>query len=136
MKNIHLLPTEKPSYLYKMSDGKLYLSNLFEKGNSAWVNQHIYITNDEKPKSCDWCFNPKTNKIVKVGHHGHYGYSSKKIILTTDQDLIADGVQAIDDEFLEWFVKNPSCEFVEVQDWVNYYKVFIPQEEPKQSVQE
>jgi hypothetical protein len=31
------------------------------------------------------------------------------IILTTDGDLIDDGVQAIDDEFLEWFVKNPIC---------------------------
>ncbi len=38
----------------------------------------------------------------------------KKIILTTDQDLIKDGVQAIDDEFLEWFVKNPSCEYVPI----------------------
>ena len=38
----------------------------------------------------------------------------KKIILTTDQDLIKDGVQAIDDDFLEWFVKNPSCEVVDV----------------------
>lgn len=43
-----------------------------------------------------------------------FGY--KKIILTTDQDLIKDGVQAIDDEFLEWFVANPSCKFVEVQN--------------------
>ena len=40
----------------------------------------------------------------------------KKIILTTDQDLIKDGVQAIDDEFLEWFVQNPSCESVEVEE--------------------
>jgi hypothetical protein len=40
----------------------------------------------------------------------------KKIILTTDPQLIADGVQAIDDEFLEWFVKNPSCERVEVEN--------------------
>jgi hypothetical protein len=40
---------------------------------------------------------------------------SKKIILTTDQDLIKDGVQSIDDEFLEWFVKNPSCEEVEIE---------------------
>ena len=39
----------------------------------------------------------------------------KKIILTTDQDLIKDGVQAIPDEFLEWFVKNPSCKKVELQ---------------------
>jgi hypothetical protein len=38
-----------------------------------------------------------------------------KIILTTDPNLIKEGVQAIDDEFLEWFVKNPSCEEVEVE---------------------
>jgi hypothetical protein len=70
----------------------------------------------------------------------------KKIILTTDQDLITDGVQAIDDEFLEWFVKNPSCEEVEVdrdeREVGNHlggiateygdYKIIIPQEEPKQ----
>jgi hypothetical protein len=76
-----------------------------------------------------------------------------EIILTTDQDLIKDGVQDIDDEFLEWFVKNPSCESVEVKqelgvclncEW-NYdscpnakeclkgkYKIIIPKEEPKQ----
>jgi hypothetical protein len=38
----------------------------------------------------------------------------KEILLSTDELLIKDGVQAIDDEFLEWFVKNPSCEKVEV----------------------
>jgi hypothetical protein len=43
----------------------------------------------------------------------------KKIILTTDQDLIKDGVQAIPDDFLEWFVKNPSCEFVEVEELIS-----------------
>ena len=70
----------------------------------------------------------------------------KKIILTTDQDLIKDGVQTIDDEFLEWFVKNPSCEFVEVKEKQHFeadkskrinplngvyysYKIIIPQEE-------
>jgi Glu-tRNA(Gln) amidotransferase subunit E-like FAD-binding protein len=39
----------------------------------------------------------------------------KEILLSTDDLLIKDGVQAIDDEFLEWFVKNPSCEVVEVE---------------------
>jgi hypothetical protein len=59
----------------------------------------------------------------------------KKIILTTDQDLIKDGVQAIPDEFLEWFVKNPSCEEVEVEKDYNYgnlehfdYKIIIPKD--------
>ena len=39
----------------------------------------------------------------------------KKIILTTDGDLIKDGVQAPDDEFLQWFVENPSCEEAKVE---------------------
>ena len=37
------------------------------------------------------------------------------IILTTNKLLIKDGVQAIDDEFLEWFCQNSSCEEVEVK---------------------
>lgn len=40
----------------------------------------------------------------------------KKIILTTDPQLIEQGIQAIDDEFLEWFIKNPNCEEVEVYE--------------------
>lgn len=43
----------------------------------------------------------------------------KKIILTTDVDLIKNGVQEIDDEFLEWFVKNPSCENVNIEKICN-----------------
>ena len=76
----------------------------------------------------------------------------KKIILTTDQDLIKEGVQPIDDEFLEWFVKNPSCESVEIiplrksSGWYDEkeiwhwdflaYKIVIPKEEPKQETLE
>jgi hypothetical protein len=56
--------------------------------------------------------------------------------LSTDQDLIEDGIQAIDDEFLKWFIKNPSCESVEVKFIyegfeIDCYKIIIPQEEPK-----
>jgi hypothetical protein len=72
----------------------------------------------------------------------------KKIILTTDQDLIKDNVQAIDDEFLKWFVKNPSCEEVGIEpliagfvdDEPSYYEnmhdIIIPKEEPKQETLE
>lgn len=38
----------------------------------------------------------------------------KKIILTTDKDLIDDNVQALTNTFLEWFVKNPNCEYVKL----------------------
>jgi hypothetical protein len=65
----------------------------------------------------------------------------KKIILTTDQELIKDGVQSIDDEFLEWFVKNPSCEYIQTTELSLFngdtgqsghykYEIIIPQEEP------
>jgi hypothetical protein len=70
----------------------------------------------------------------------------KKIILTNNPDLIADGVQSIDNEFLEWFVKNPSCESIKVvhkfdEDWseesgafeISYYKIIIPKEEPNKT---
>jgi len=142
MKNIHLIPTDKSSRLfYSNNNSSLLLSKepvsfrTFERST-----QNIYITSDEKIKDGDWCFNPKTNKSVKVGHHGHYGYSSKKIILTTDQDLINDGVQPIDNTFLEWFVNNPSCESVKIESWQTKgewdldYKIIIPQEEPKKQI--
>jgi hypothetical protein len=58
--------------------------------------------------------------------------NTDKIILTTDRDLIADDVQAIDDEFLEWFVKNPSCEEVKYVGDDCYREIIIPQKEPKQ----
>jgi hypothetical protein len=150
MKNIHILPTDKPTYLYEM-EGKLHLSDKFEKGNEFWHNQNIYITSDEEIKEGDWFIDD--NRIfkcndIKIGYW-NFGESNnsdaicsefrkheiencKKIILTTDQDLIADGVQAIDDKFLEWFVKNPSCEEVEVEkgyrgvDLFNY-KIIIPE---------
>ena len=138
MKNIHLLPTDKASRLWLDSDNKLWIHEI---PTTLFMMQNIYITSDEKIKDGDWCFNPKTNKSVKVGHHGHYGYSSKKIILTTDQDLIKDGVQGIDDEFLEWFVKNPSCKSVKIES-LNIgnskvgYVICKPQEEPKQETLE
>jgi hypothetical protein len=60
-----------------------------------------------------------------------------EIILTTDDRLIADGVQAIDDEILEWFVKNPSCEYVNFISYGNVkgtkdYELIIPPDEAKE----
>ena len=64
----------------------------------------------------------------------------KEILLSTDTELQKDGVQAIDDEFLEWFVKNPSCEEVEVLRYKNIgyrvYPLIIQKEESKQETLE
>jgi hypothetical protein len=125
MKNIYVLPTDKPSRLYKsLNSGLYYHKETVIDMDIRGKNQNIYITNLEEIKDADWFITEKNTicKCVKVDEKYAYSIEAgsrsknncKKIILTTDQDLIKDGVQAIDDEFLEWFVKNPSCESVEV----------------------
>jgi hypothetical protein len=154
MKNIHLIPTDKPSRLYKHNELGLQLLApvSHEVGQYNGSNQHIYITNDEEIKEGDWfirdgsihkCFRVHKTDIefltsidsVYCGSNTFWSKEfCKKIILTTDQDLIKHGVQAIDDEFLEWFVKNPSCESVEVQKWSSLaecgysYHIIIPKQ--------
>jgi hypothetical protein len=137
MKNIHVLPTDKPSRLFKVS-GELKLTKNFDFYNGSEY-QNIYITSDEEIKEGDWMIrgNEQPIKVTK-DFFWDFGVRYYKIILTTDQDLIADGVQAIDDEFLEWFVENPSCEEVKTRkignEWI--YNADVPQEEPKQETLE
>jgi hypothetical protein len=112
MKNIHILPTDKSS--------KLFIHNAFNdlrfdvRQLKHDNNQHIYITSDEETKENTWCFAVLSGQVFKNINHNLRSPDKKKIILTTDQELINDGVQAIDDTFLEWLVKNPTCEKVEV----------------------
>jgi hypothetical protein len=112
MRNIHVLPTDKPSRLHLWYDGEKLSIETCELEYSHTRNiQHIYITSEEQAKEGHWGYIPFEGGTVKlVGQY--FADDWKKIILTTDQDLIADGVQAIDDDFLEWFVKNPNCEYI------------------------
>jgi hypothetical protein len=164
MKNVHLIPTDKPSRLSILNSGKLnFGAEIMSSSNSK--PQNIYITSDEEIKERDWFHLDMSHsgtlpdEIHQMGSDGwsktggiHFCEGNswvdncKKIILTTDPKLINDGVQTIDDEFLEWFVKNPSCEFVELdvdlskhngQFQTKYgWKIIIPKEEPKQTVEE
>jgi len=121
-------------HIFTKNDGKEY--------GKTTTKLNIYITSDEGIKEGDWFIHPDSScfdkewkevsiggyeilQVIKVDenfiYHSsmmaiHKNLNIKKIILTTDQDLIKDGVQAIDDEFLEWFVKNPSCEYVKVEE--------------------
>ena len=150
MKNIHILPTDKPSRLYLSDYGKELNLSGYPLRNYT-TGQHIFITSDEEIKSGDWYYLPRTNSFYKCNDDPtelnlERRLGVAKIILTDNKDLIKDGVQAIDDEFLEWFVKNPSCEYVEVEIislekrigsydgkgsvpiYVNIYAIIIPKE--------
>jgi hypothetical protein len=148
MKNIHVIKTDKPSRLFIWIGALLKIS--IEATNQG-TNQHIYITSDEEITGFEhniWVIKGERiflwqNTMALVSDN-----KPRKIILTTDHQLIQDGVQAIDDEFLEWFCKNSSCEWVEVDDRLlekcytyyrknilknkNLYKIILPKEEPKQ----
>jgi hypothetical protein len=181
MENLFVLPTDKPSRLH--FDGKLFLSPNYQDSktiNSIVEGRNIYITSDEEIKeenltksiyvidvqngnigklTCKNRFFKGSCKLIGIewsNKQDIWNYNHiREIILTTDQDLIEDGVQAIDDEFLEWFVKNPSCEKVDVKSEIlyehkdtyrpyqsdcknltktkiNYYLSIIPKEEPKE----
>jgi len=112
MNRIHKIPTDKPSKLALLHDDKLHIGTSWKKDFN--VNpQNIYITSDEEIKDGDYFWKPDCNMIFKAEYTPHKG--CQKVILTTDQELINDGVQAIDDEFLEWFCsKNGEVDFVEV----------------------
>jgi hypothetical protein len=156
MKNIHLLATDKPSRLHLIEDVLMFTNEYKNSVCDSEVN--IYITNDEEIKEGD-CFLHPDNTVERASRNLD-GRGVKKIILTTDPSL--DGVQAIDDKFLEWFVNNPNCEEVEIktrylhsyktgENFISFsktpefssrnmqcikieprYEIIIPKEEPKQ----
>jgi hypothetical protein len=168
MKNIHVLPTDnKWSRLYfNINDKEFQICEIEKPSTILKPNRQIYITSDEEIKEGDYSFYPPFGvgknivideeicfHIEAKGRRGSFTQRTyqtldrnKKIILTTDQSL--DAVQAIDNEFLEWFIQNPSCEKVEVDDKLlekcytyyrknilknkNLYKIIIPKEQSKQ----
>jgi hypothetical protein len=106
-KNIYVLPTDKPSRLYRnlLTDKLFILENsVMDVSECNREYQHIYITNNEEIKEgiAEWGFDLYENKIFfpvnnwKGLTKGRY----KKIILTTDQDLISDGVEQISEDTL------------------------------------
>jgi len=167
MKNVHVLSTEKliksAGDLVRDKYGSIHIftKNDSKEYGKTTTKLNIYITSDEETKYGDWCYAILSKQTFQNINPNLKSEDKKKIILTTDDQLIKDGVQAIDYEFLQWFVKNPSCEQVEVKieykdgygNWSVYdkefwykhgnkpkfgtrFKIIIPKEEPKQETVE
>ncbi|MCV6901034.1 hypothetical protein OE165_28780, partial [Escherichia coli] len=58
------------------------------------------------------------------------GSFCKKIFLTTDPKLIADGVQDIHNDFLRWYINNPTCDSVKVTYVKTPDNIFIANDVP------
>jgi hypothetical protein len=166
MKNIFLLPTDKPNVgsLVKYKDGVLGIIKELMENNHFKVDIplegisiennitvkifNLYITSDDEIKEDDYSITlpiKEWTRPIKRCVENSYDLTinDKKIILTTDPIKIANGVQAIDYGFLEWFCQNPTCEFVDAllicggnSVTIGDYLLDIPQEQPKQETKE
>ena len=167
----------KSPIIWEYPNTNEYRYSLHKEMNKE-VGYNMYITSDEEIKEGDWFLwddkgvtylckrnytevglyhqdNGGVLEGIGISHeskatHTYIVYlkDCKKITLTTDPDLIADGVQVIDNEFLQWFIKHPTCEevltsleenengLVEYVIWKRYYTDRKPQEEPKQETLE
>jgi hypothetical protein len=150
MRNIFISHTDKPSRLISDGEELMILRETCQDTHGFDINRQVHITSEEEIKDGDWVLtqNPQKplEKITKDSYLPHYN-KKLKIVLTTDLDLINDGVQEIPEEFLYWFVDNSTCEFVaiEIEDMFdetygemkgNWYNIIIPQEKLKQETLE
>jgi len=96
------------------------LNGSFRDVYTSFKPQNLYITNNEEIKQSDWFITKNSRERIKCNTGLFLNDDDKTIILTTDQDLIKEGIQEIPTDFLEWFVKNPSCEYVEIENKLLY----------------
>ena len=133
-KNVHLIRTDGPSRLGRFVDtGNLFLRvpNDLPRGE----NVHVYITDEEISglENNIWVYNNGRvwfwqNTMALVSNN-----KPRKIILTDNPTLIDSGVQSIPNDFIEWLVKNPSCQYGGYKD-IAWDQIITLKEEPKQEL--
>jgi hypothetical protein len=112
-RNLWVIPTDKPSNGYilgkcikELSDmkiGQLVRTHYMMFSNEYFQPQNIYITSDELPKLDEWGVNNRNGVVFKCKGFTPDTEDKKydrKIILTTDQNLIADGIEQISEDTL------------------------------------
>ena len=117
MKNIFILPTDEASRLYEIG-GELTLSvaNTKHKYNTG---RNVYITIEEKLENKNYVLSSSSigalyldgiiNTVEMLDEE-----QWKKVILTNDPKLIADGVQELTEEQLKEIVSKYPLDYVEV----------------------
>ena len=106
MKNLHVLPTDCPSRLRYNIKTKIWELDEFPKYHTDIKSTHnIYITSEEEIKEGDYfiAYSVTIDKKPYISCASEYKERKKekgKIILTTDQDLINDGIEQISEDTL------------------------------------
>jgi hypothetical protein len=126
MRNIQIVQTNKTiKDVGDLVRDKFGTIHIFSKNDSVEYGKttkhfNIHITSEEEIKLGDWVYCTKQGFIEVAKQEVDPSEIKgnifmKKIIMSTQEFLINDGVQAISKDFLEWFVKNPDVLSVKIR---------------------
>jgi hypothetical protein len=119
---VELLPTNDKTRIHKDKEGKLsYSLGAYSKDNFNFHSyQYLYILSDDEIKEGDYRLDIFINNPKPIKADKNYKDSfTKKIIATTNPDLIKEGVASIDDDFIKEYCNNPIEEVL--VEYANYY---------------
>lgn len=170
MQNIFITETDNPGFPIFSIDGVFgFIPKTEDHLNSGLKYHNVYITSDEPIEDGD--YGVETN-LLKSGYSpkqyifkmdpeqraameslgGQKSCGVLKIVLSTDDELIQDGVQEAHQKFIDWIVKNPGAKTIgvfkkETPVWAikrgrnqrfrgknNGYRVRIPREIEAESI--
>jgi hypothetical protein len=111
MQEIHLIQTDKQTGLFYTNAGLQFSIIDKVRYKAGEEGFHIYITSNKKPKKGDWIVDTGRRKVSKVSSYdsklewfvvedGSYA-SGKKIIKTTDKDLISNEIAPIKEDWIK-----------------------------------
>lgn len=141
-KNIYILTTDNLTRVHK--DSELFISPKYQLSksiNSSVEGLNIYITSDDYI-GLSWYIDTDSNRVRKgvIDDERYWKVRSdyKKIILTTDQDLIKEGVADLFKDnltFIEYLIKHIDMQWAKVIPLMSNngralfgYKVETPEE--------
>ena len=124
MKNIYLLNTEMPTegiVIGRISGVSFteYREELIKlpvetfRGN-YYEPVNIYITSDDKIELNDYIVD---NWQVEKWKDRSSLLGKKKVIMTTDKQLISEGIQEIDGRFLDWIIQNHDINYIKMEEY-------------------
>ena len=141
MKNIHVFPSRIPGKLGYIGESNQY--HLFSNGENPHdlfdnlaTYKDMYITSENPIEVDDWCLSLSKDaaygEVYRCWNVALINEEDRKIVLTTNKNLIQEGVQEIGLTFLQWFISNSKCESVGLVtqyktsggEWISYDKDF------------
>lgn len=124
MKNIYLLNTEMPTdgivigrnagvsfTEYREELIKLPVETF--RGN-YYEPVNIYITSEDKIELNDYIVD---NWQVEKWKDRSSLLGKKKVIMTTDKQLISERIQEVDDGFLDWIIQNHDTNYIKIEEY-------------------